>query len=377
MFYAITKENTAPDLNFLDSIILTALEKNASDIHIQPSQGLYFIKIRVDGVLQTINAIEQNVANQLTSKIKVLSMLDIAEKRLSQDGSFSVKHNGATVELRISTCSTIYGERVAVRILYGNTTLFNLKSIGLFDKQYKEICNALSKTSGAILFTGPTGSGKTSTIYSALKEIDTAARNILTVEDPVEINLENISQTNINPKIGLDFATIMRSFLRQDPDIIMLGEIRDSKSANIAFNAALTGHLIISTLHTFSAKTTLTRLEELGVSLKILKSCINLIVNQRLIRILCDFCKQAVKNSEYSNKNLNPSLINNLNNKLYKANGCDKCNNGYKGRAAVFEIIKYNKLNNRFQLFGNTLATSIIRQVNLGVTSIEEYIRVL
>lgn len=360
---------------FLQEIINQAFTLKASDIHIEPTHNSYCIRIRIDGDLKLVKNPSMINAKKLISQIKILSNLDIAETRLPQDGCFNFIINNSKLEIRTSTCSTIYGERLALRILYSNNFRYKLEKIGLLKHQYFFLKKLLQQSSGIILFTGPTGSGKTSTIYSVLKNINSIKKNILTIEDPVEVNIDNVSQTCINPKINLSFNSILKSFLRQDPDIIMLGEIRDEHTARTAFSAALSGHFIITSLHSDSAHSSIARLSDLNINKKTMLECIKLIVNQRLLKVLCNNCK-IEKNTKLF-INIDKHIIDKLNKTIFAPNsyGCKKCNSGFIGRKAVFELLIKSKTKGLYE-FGPRIKDIVINNINNGITSIEELLKV-
>ena len=375
------KENTVnyeePLIKFVDNIIQHALQKNASDIHIEPYENYCRIRYRQDGILYQVAEIPHNFANRLVTRLKIMARLDISERRLPQDGRFQLNQNSSQViDIRINTCPTVSGEKVALRILDANKVSLAINSLGLTDAQEKIFREKISQPQGMILVTGPTGSGKTVTLYSALRHLNTAEKNISTVEDPVEIQLPGINQVNIHPKIGLHFATVLRTFLRQDPDVLMVGEIRDTETAEIAIQAAETGHLVLSTLHTNSAIETLTRLHAMGIAPHHFSNSISLIISQRLARKLCHHCKQPdAINSEYFT--------------AYKARGCEHCLYGYYGRIGIYEflpvttsLIQYFITNTPKETLYKKLKFQTLRQAGLekikqGITSFTEIKRII
>lgn len=318
-----------PIIHFVNHLIHHAQQQGASDLHIEPYEHATRIRYRQDGLLYEIAEIEPHLASRVITRLKVMADLDISERRLPQDGRFQIKtRHQKIIDVRISSCPTLQGEKIVLRLLDSAKKALAIDTLGFTAKQKTLFLNKLSLPQGLILVTGPTGSGKTITLYSALNHLNTQEKNILTVEDPVEIQIKGINQVPINSKAGLDFATTLRAFLRQDPDIIMVGEIRDKETAEIALEAAQTGHLVLSTLHTNNASETLTRLISMGIAPYQLVPALTLIVAQRLIRKLCSFCKQHEKN---------PRSSAGLNNHKLRAYGCRHCRQGYSGRTAIFE----------------------------------------
>ncbi len=315
--------NDADLLAFLDHVILDALERGASDIHFEPYEQHIRIRLRLDGLLETLVHCKTQFTQQMTTRLKILANLDIAEHRLPQDGRFHFQQGALAIDFRVSTCPTLYGEKIVLRFLKTANSYLPLDSLGLDAHASTHLHNALARPQGMIIVTGPTGSGKTMTLYAALKALNQDTRNISTVEDPIEITVEGINQVSIHNKIGLTFSQVLRAFLRQDPDIIMLGEIRDADTADIAIKAAQTGHLVLTTLHTNSALETLNRLHNLGVSQYNLASAVSLVLAQRLVRRLCPLCKTFDLSGAYQ---ANP-------------HGCSACHKGYHGRFALFEAL--------------------------------------
>ena len=318
----------APVVGYLHKILQSAIAQGASDIHIEPYDNRCRIRARFDGLLSEIATPPYHMAPRLASRLKILSQCDIAEKRLPQDGRFKITlPHQQTVELRVSTCPTQFGEKVVLRILDPSTTHLQVDNLGLEEHQQTLFLEAVQRPQGLILVTGPTGSGKTVTLYTALHRLNTRDKNIMTIEDPIEMYQAGINQVNINPKAGLHFATALRAFLRQDPDIIMVGEMRDHETADIAIKAAQTGHLVLSTVHTNSAVDTITRLLHLGIAPFHLTSALTLIIAQRLVRCLCPHCKQWDECSA-----------------SYTAIGCEHCHQGYKGRTGIYELMPLSPL---------------------------------
>lgn len=312
-------------IKFVNRLLLSAIEQGVSDIHFEPFAEIYRIRFRIDGLLVTTATPAAVLATRINARIKVMANLDISERRLPQDGRIHFNQ----IDWRVSTCPTLHGEKIVVRLLNAKQTLLALPQLAFSDKQLATLLQALHCPQGLILVSGPTGSGKTTTLYSAINYLNTGEKNIVTVEDPVEIDLFGITQVNIHEKIGLGFAPILRAFLRQDPDVMMIGELRDAETADLASKAAQTGHLVLATVHANSATETLTRLLHLGLSLDQLVSSLRLIIAQRLVRRLCDACKT-----------INQSLAI----PSYQAQGCQYCVQGYRGRIAIFEMMPVNQI---------------------------------
>jgi type IV pilus assembly protein PilB len=331
----------APIVKLVNALILEALVKGASDIHIEPFEKELRVRYRIDGVLHVVAKYKPNIKDAVVARIKVLSGLDIAEKRLPQDGRMRARFKGRDIDFRVSTVPTVYGEKVVLRILDKGALKLDLSELGLEDREYNLIEKAIHSPYGMVLVTGPTGSGKTTTLYSSLLKVNKPEVNIMTVEDPVEYNLYGINQVQVNPEIGLTFARALRAFLRQDPDIIMVGEIRDTETAEIAIEAALTGHLVLSTLHTNDAPSTVTRLVDMGVEPFLVSSSVILVVAQRLARRICPYCKEPYVYPEEVLKEVGftDEEIKGL--KTYRGKGCEKCDyTGYKGRVALYEVME-------------------------------------
>ncbi|MBN2689613.1 MAG: Flp pilus assembly complex ATPase component TadA [Gammaproteobacteria bacterium] len=371
-------------INLVESVLYSAIMQNASDVHFEPLANSYRIRARIDGVLITLFKPDKNLNNRITARLKIISKLDISEKRLPQDGRFSLKIKQLERDCRINSCPTIHGEKIVVRILSPGNKLVKIEQLGLSKEQLTVFKHHIKQAQGMILVTGPTGSGKTVTLYAALAEINSITKNISTAEDPVEIRLPGINQVNVHPKIDLTFANSLRAFLRQDPDIIMIGEIRDLETADIAVKAAQTGHLVLSTLHTNSAIATINRLINIGIAPHNLADSLKLIIAQRLLRKLCPHCKQA---KHYPKELLlkygfTENQINQT--KLYTAHGCDKCLHGFKGRIAIFELLPIDAKTSHLILNKNllakyeyrTLREDAITKILAGITSLEEAMRV-
>ncbi len=331
---------SAPVVNYVNRVLVDAIEKGASDIHFEHYEDSYRIRFRQHGVLYPINAPPLKLANYLLARVKVMSNLDITEHRIPQDGRFKlILSKKRSVDFRVSVCPTLFGEKIVLRVLDPAQTFQGTDKLGLDSVQQKNLLNSLQRSQGMILVTGPTGSGKTVTLYSSLNYLNSVDKNISTVEDPVEIPIEGINQVNVNPKTGLTFASVLRSFLRQDPDIIMVGEIRDLETAEIAIKAAQTGHLVLSTLHTNSAPETVTRLMSMGVEPYNLATSLTIIIAQRLLRVLCDFCKQkeSIPDEVMLLEGFKKEEIGTF--QSYGPGSCEHCVHGYKGRIGIFEAM--------------------------------------
>jgi len=330
----------APIVRYVNKILLDAIRQEASDIHIEPFEKHLRIRYRVDGVLHEVSKQSITLATRIAARVKILSKLDIAERRAPQDGRMKLKLSKTkSIDFRVNTLPTMYGEKVVIRILSMGTEGLTLETLGFTPEQRELYAEAVERPYGMVLITGPTGSGKTVSLYTALGMLNTIDRNISTAEDPVEINMDGVNQVNINEKANLDFAAALRAFLRQDPDIIMVGEIRDLETAEISIKAAQTGHLVMSTLHTNDAPATLTRLLNMGVPTFNIASSVHLIVAQRLARRLCGNCKKEVEVPEnallevgFTKSDLEDLVI-------YEAKGCSACSSGYKGRTGIFQVL--------------------------------------
>ena len=383
----------APIVRFVNKVLLDAINRGASDIHFEPFEKFYRVRTRLDGVLKEITRPPVALANKVTARIKVMSRMDIAERRIPQDGRIKLKLSAnRAIDFRVNTLPTLYGEKVVMRILDPSQAKLGIDALGYEDFQKQLYLDALSKPYGMILVTGPTGSGKTVSLYTGLNILNTDDRNISTAEDPAEINLPGVNQVNVNPKVGLTFATALRAFLRQDPDIIMVGEIRDLETAEIAIKAAQTGHLVLSTLHTNDAPKTLTRMVDMGVPPYAIASSVSLIIAQRLARRLCDVCKEpreipreALLREGFTEAEITEGLT------IYGPVGCSKCNDGYKGRAGIFQVMPVSETIGRIIMEGGNamqiaaeadkegiwdLRRAGLFKVKNGVTSLEELNRV-
>lgn len=331
----LTSEESAPIIKFVNSLFYQAIKKRASDIHIEMHEFKGEVRFRIDGVLVKHVDLDKNVMNLIISRIKVISNLDISEKRIPQDGRTQVKIAGRVLDIRVSVLPTYYGERVVMRILMESESIPELDELGFDEDIIKELKSLLKFSHGIILVTGPTGSGKSTTLHSFLQRVSSPDKNIITIEDPVEYKADNISQIQVNAKVGLTFAVGLRSILRQDPDVIMVGEIRDGETAKIAIQAALTGHLVFSTLHTNNATASLSRLNDMGVERFLISSALLGALAQRLVRLLCPYCKEEDVIAE----NFATEFDLPLDAKIYRSKGCFKCNyTGYIGRKAIGEL---------------------------------------
>ena len=320
--------------------MLDAIKLGVSDIHIEPYEKVYRVRYRLDGILKEIARPPINIANRICSRVKIMAQLDISERRLPQDGRIKMKLSRTkAIDFRVNTLPTLWGEKIVLRILDPGSAMLGIDALGFEEDQKQHFLSALHQHQGLILVTGPTGSGKTVSLYTGLNILNTHERNISTAEDPVEINLEGINQVAINSRVGLNFASALRAFLRQDPDVVMVGEIRDLETAEIAIKAAQTGHLVLSTLHTNSAPETLSRLMNMGIPPYNLGTSVTLIIAQRLARRLCQYCKKPIKLPPkiLLQEGFSEAQLENL--EIYGAVGCEKCNEGYKGRVGIYEVL--------------------------------------
>ncbi len=387
------KEIDAPIVKLANGILMNAIKSHASDIHVEPSEEILRVRYRIDGVLQPVLKLPIKIKNALTSRIKIMSHLDISERRLPQDGRIKLKFgDDREIDFRVSTLPTLFGEKVVMRLLDKSNLQLDLTKLGFDEKPLNDFLEAIEKPYGMILVTGPTGSGKTTTLYSALSQLNKPGVNIMTAEDPVEYNFFGINQVQIKEDIGLTFASALRSFLRQDPDIIMVGEIRDFETAEIAVKAALTGHLVLSTLHTNDAPSTITRLINMGIEPLLVSTSVILVVAQRLARKICQNCKAEHEVSETALLKMGFPADKIKDVKCYMGMGCPECNNtGYKGRIALYEIMPVKDVLKELILQGAssadtkreairlgmfTLRQSGIKKVMDGITTIEEILRV-
>jgi type IV pilus assembly protein PilB len=383
----------APVVRFVNKILLDAIKRGASDIHFEPYEKMFRVRTRLDGVLMQVASPPTALANKVCARLKVMSRMDIAERRVPQDGRIKMRlSKNRAIDFRVNTCPTLFGEKIVLRILDPSSAKLGIDALGYDPQQKKLYMDALAKPYGMILVTGPTGSGKTVSLYTGLNILNTEDRNISTAEDPAEINLPGINQVNVNAKVGLTFASALRAFLRQDPDIIMVGEIRDLETAEIAIKAAQTGHLVLSTLHTNDAPKTLTRLVDMGVKAYAIASTVSLIIAQRLGRRLCDHCKEvrdipqeALLQEGFTEAEIKEGL------KIYGPVGCSQCNDGYKGRVGIFQVMPVTEAIQRVIMEGGNameiadiakqegvpdLRETGLRKVKDGVTGLEEINRV-
>ncbi len=383
----------APIVRFVNKILLDAINKGASDIHFEPYEKVYRVRYRQDGMLQEVAAPPISLAVKISARIKVMSRLDISEKRVPQDGRMKMRLSKTrAIDFRVSTCPTLFGEKIVMRILDPTSAQMGIDALGYEPVQKDLYMAALQKPTGMILVTGPTGSGKTVSLYTGLNILNTPERNISTAEDPAEINLPGVNQVNVNPKVGLTFSAALKAFLRQDPDIIMVGEIRDIETAEIAIKAAQTGHMVLSTLHTNDAPQTLSRLMNMGVAPFNIASAVSLIIAQRLGRRLCSHCKEPadIPKEALIKEGFHENETDSL--KLYKAVGCDQCNEGYKGRVGIYQVMPISEEMGRIIMSdGNAidiadqakkegipdLHDSALEKARQGVTSLEEINRVI
>ena len=333
--------SSAPTIRLVNSIIERAVVERASDIHLEPHETELLVRMRIDGIMQDILTVPRDLQNSVLSRIKIMAGLNIAERRVPQDGRFNVRVKDKNIDLRISTLPTVYGEKIVARLLDKSGGRIALEAIGLTEEGLAAIKNLLKYRNGVILVVGPTGSGKTTTMYSMIHEINTRDVNLVTLEDPVEYNIEGVNQVQINEKVGLTFASGLRSILRQDPDIIAVGEIRDGETADIAMRAAITGHVVLSTIHTNDAVGTIERLEDIGVEPYLVASAMRGMVSQRLLRKICPNCKQAYTATEEELRDLD--IPDEVGLTLYRGKGCPNCfNTGFRGRTAVVEVMTLN-----------------------------------
>lgn len=331
-----------PIVDIVNEIFIDASSKGASDIHYDPWEEFMKIRIRIDGQLIDYAKVPNTYKNNLVTRIKILSGMNITESRLPQDGAIKATIGGEDVDMRVSCLPTNKGEKVVIRILDYSKHVSGIESLGFTDTNLKKVERAIAAPNGIILVTGATGSGKSTTVYSILNKLNQEDTNIITVEDPIEMDIEGVNQVQTNSEIGLDFANVLRSILRQDPDIVMIGEIRDTETAKIAVRASITGHLVLSTLHTNDALTTIERLCDMGVERYLLSSSLSAIVSQKLARKLCNKCKYKRPATEYE-KNLIKKELNYDINEIWDKKGCPECNSGYKGRIAIHEVLLINE----------------------------------
>ena len=385
----------APVVRFVNKVLLDAIKRGASDVHFEPYEKYFRVRTRLDGVLSEVAMPPVVLANKVCARLKVMSRMDIAERRVPQDGRIKMRlSKNRAIDFRVNTCPTLFGEKIVLRILDPSSAKLGIEMLGYEDHQRALYEKHLGKPYGMILVTGPTGSGKTVSLYTGLNMLNTADRNISTAEDPAEINLPGINQVNVNPKVGLTFASALKAFLRQDPDVIMVGEIRDLETAEIAIKAAQTGHLVLSTLHTNDAPKTLTRMVDMGVMPYAIATSVSLIIAQRLARRLCDNCKEvkdipreALEKEGFTAEELDEGIT------IFgpKDKGCKQCNDGYKGRVGIFQVMEVSEVMGRIIMEGGNammiaeqaakegvidLRQAGLNKVKDGVTSLEEVNRV-
>jgi type IV pilus assembly protein PilB len=379
----------APIVRFVNKLLLDAIRRGASDIHFEPYEKMYRIRLRIDGVLKEVAQPPVQLAMKLSARLKVMSRLDIAERRVPQDGRIKMKLSKTrAIDFRVSTCPTLFGEKIVCRILDPSSAMLGIDSLGYEPFQREIYLKNLAKPQGMILVTGPTGSGKTVSLYTGLNILNREDTNISTAEDPAEINLPGVNQVNVNPKVGLTFAAALRAFLRQDPDVVMVGEIRDLETAEIAIKAAQTGHLVMSTLHTNDAPQTMTRLVDMGVKPYAIATSVSLIIAQRLARRLCSQCKahvdipaEALLKEGFAEADVKAGL------KIFGAKGCANCSDGYKGRCGIYQVMPVTEAIGRIIMEGGNaidiadqaakdgvwdLRRSGLEKVKQGMTSLEE-----
>ena len=388
-----TDVDDAPIVKYVNKMLLDAIRGGASDIHFEPYEKIYRVRYRTDGILKEVSRPSIKLAPKISARVKIMAQLDISERRVPQDGRIKMKLSKTkAIDFRVNTLPTLWGEKIVLRILDPSQAKLGIDVLGYEEDQKQLYMDALAQPQGMILVTGPTGSGKTVSLYTGLNILNTPGINISTAEDPAEINLEGINQVNVNNRVGLGFAEALRAFLRQDPDVIMVGEIRDLETANIAIKAAQTGHLVLSTLHTNSAAETLTRMMNMGVPAFNIATSVSLIIAQRLGRRLCNSCKQpadvpkdVLLKEGFTQEQIDTGFT------LYRPKGCDKCNGGYKGRVGIYEVVKITdelasmimeeassiKIAKQAQAEGfRNLRQSALLKVIEGVTSLEEANRV-
>ena len=385
----------APVVRFVNKVLLDAIKRGASDVHFEPYEKIFRVRTRLDGVLSEVTQPPVVLANKVCARLKVMSRMDIAERRVPQDGRIKMRlSRNRAIDFRVNTCPTLFGEKIVLRILDPSSAKLGIEMLGYEDHQRLMYEKHLAKPYGMILVTGPTGSGKTVSLYTGLNLLNTVDRNISTAEDPAEINLPGINQVNVNPRVGLTFASALKAFLRQDPDVIMVGEIRDLETAEIAIKAAQTGHLVLSTLHTNDAPKTLTRMVDMGVKPYAIATSVSLIIAQRLARRLCNSCKEvkdipreALEKEGFTAEELDEGVT------IFgpKDKGCKRCNNGYKGRLGIFQVMEVSELMGRIIMEGGNamqiadqaaqegvidLRRAGLNKVKDGVTSLDEVNRV-
>lgn len=385
-----SEEDDAPVVKFINQMLLKAISMGASDLHFEPYETKYRVRFRIDGILHQVATPPVNLKERFSARLKVMSRLDIAEKRLPQDGRIKLKIGAnKTMDMRVNSLPTLWGEKIVLRILDSSAAKLNIDQLGFNDVQKKQYLDALAKPQGLILVTGPTGSGKSTTLYAALSNVDTKALNVMTVEDPIEYDLEGVGQTQVNAKVDMTFARGLRAILRQDPDVVMVGEIRDTETAEIAVQASLTGHLVLSTLHTNTAIGAITRLRDMGIEPFLLSSTLLGVLAQRLVRTLCPECKEKYKATAKEKEMVGISTGEDV--YLYRPVGCKACNNtGYKGRTGIHELLLVNNevresineakgelyIENLIRPYTPSIKQDGMNKVLQGKTTVEEVLRV-
>ncbi|MBM2833796.1 MAG: gspE 1, partial [Candidatus Brocadiaceae bacterium] len=385
-------EDEGPIIQLVTLIINKAIASRASDIHVEPLSNRLRVRYRIDGVCQEADVLPKQLQDSVISRIKILSNIDISEKRRPQDGRIGINYQGKDLDIRVSCLPSIYGESIVMRLLEKSTILMNLKYLGFYENDYKRFQSIIKKPNGILLITGPTGSGKTTTLYAAINELNKGDTKIITAEDPVEYTLRGINQCEVNEKIGFNFPTILRTMLRQDPNIILVGEIRDAETADTAIAAALTGHLVLSTLHTNNAPSAITRLIDMGIKPFLIASSLQGIMAQRLVRTICTNCKESVKYSPDQLLEIGFEIDALKDFTFYKGKGCKNCNNiGYHGRIGIYELLEMSEtlrdmtyrmaateeIRKAAKTFGMTsLKEDGLRKAKDGKTTLEEVFRV-
>ena len=380
-----------PVVEIVNEIMVDASKRGASDIHFDPQNGFVKIRIRIDGELIDYTEVPDNIARNLITRVKILSGMNITESRLPQDGAIKAKIQNVDLDMRVSALPTNKGEKIVIRILDYSLSMAGLESLGFNEENLKKVYKMIAAPNGIILVTGATGSGKSTTVYCILQKLNKENTNIISVEDPIEMDIDGVNQIQTNSEIGLDFATALRSILRQDPNIIMVGEIRDTETAKIAVRASITGHLVLSTLHTNDSLNTIERLLDMGVERYLLASALTGIISQKLARMLCPHCKKLRPTNDYE-KEIFKKVTGNIVNETYTAVGCDKCKNGYSGRIAIHEVLVINqeikdaissnvKKENLRHLVYNSDVISLLQdgidKVLRGDTTLEELLKII
>ncbi len=395
LFENLLEGSDSPVIQKLNAIFLKAIRGNVSDIHFEPFADRVSVRFRLDGVLHQIDEIPISAYPQIVSRVKVISKLNVAEKRLPQDGRIRVKIGNKEIDMRVSTLPTVFGERIVIRLLDKSNKILTLEELGFSQEDLQKYRRIIKRPHGLVLITGPTGSGKSTTLYASLLELKTPRKNIITIEDPVEYQITGISQIQVNPQINLTFANGLRSILRQDPDIIMVGEIRDLETAEIAIHASMTGHLVLSTLHTNDAPSAVARLVDMGLEPFLIASSLEGVIAQRLVRKICPYCKEIRKATEEEKREIEEKgrvSIKGDEILLYRGKGCEHClGTGYSGRVAIYEImevdedlktlisknVETNTLRRKAMEKGmKTLVQDGIEKVLKGVTTLEEVLQV-